>query len=255
MTVLGDGAGAAAPITPSPGPFSSPGLAPGGVCSVLRTPVPISAKAVTHPPGLCTSPRPHPAGLRTWPEPGSPQVASCCLCGGPRCRTTGSTAGAGLRQSTACPRPGHAARGKIYRLSELGPEVSRGQKVHFGEVTVHFFQSNEAIICESSRFAGYSLEAEQGTATGSERTGRSPLPFRICHSTGPKNKYTTHRNMTRGCCCCGAVSPELGEMRLGCKGTLPGRATLRDVAASLGWKVTEDGQKLGDAEKLAAEFK
>lgn len=83
-------------------------------------------------------------------------------------------------------------------MSELGPEVSRGQKVHFREVTVHFFQSNEAIICESGCFAGYSLEAELGAATGSERTGRSPLPVHMCHSTGPKNKYTTHRKRTPG---------------------------------------------------------
>lgn len=161
------------------------------------------------------------------------QPPGSILCGGPQCRTMGSSASAGLRQSTACPRPGHAARGKIYRLSEPGPEVSRGQKVHFREVTVHFFQSNEAIICESGRFAGYSLEAEQGTATGSERTGRSPLPFCICHSTGPKNKYTTHRNMMRGRHCCGAVSSRLGEMRLRRQGKLPGSAMLRDVAASL----------------------
>lgn len=226
-----------------------------GVCSTIRTPVPVSAKAVTPCAWALHIPQASSCRAQDLAGANSPQAALCCLHGGPQCRTMGSTAGAGLWQSTACPRLGRAARGKIYRLSEPGPEVSRGQKVHFGEVTVHFFQSNEAIICESGRFAGYSLEAKQGTATSSERTGRSPLPFRICHSTGPKNKYTTHRNMTQGHRCCGAVSPELGEMRLGHKGTLPGSAVLRDVAASLGWKVTKDGQKLGDAEKLAAEFK
>lgn len=144
-----------------------------------------------------------------------------------------------LQQSTACPCPSRAVRGKIYRLSELGPEVSRGQKVHFGEVTVHFFQSNEAIICESGRFAGYSLEAERGTATGSERTGRSPLPFRICHSTGPQKqihhtqKYDAGLSLLQGC-----VTGAEGR-----KGKLPGSAVLRDVTAALGWKVTKDGQK------------
>lgn len=44
-------------------------------------------------------------------------------------------------------------------------------------------------------------------------------------------------------------------MRLRRKGKLLGSAILGDVAASLGWEVTEDGQKLGDAEELAAEFK
>lgn len=42
-----------------------------GGCSTTRTPVPVSAKAVTCAPGLCASPGLHPAGLRTWPEPGS----------------------------------------------------------------------------------------------------------------------------------------------------------------------------------------
>lgn len=141
----------------------------------------------------------------------------------------GSGSGTALGSQSSCPRPA-VPRGKIYRLSEPGPEVSRGQKVHFSEVTVHFFQSNEAIICESGRCAGASLEAERGTAAGAERTGRSPLPFAICHSTGLENKYTTHRNVPQGRPCCG-----LGR-GMGWEGM---------EVPWCGCKVTEDGQKSG----------
>lgn len=44
-------------------------------------------------------------------------------------------------------------------------------------------------------------------------------------------------------------------MRWGGKVALPGSALLRGVTAALGWKVTENGQKMGDAKELAAEFK
>lgn len=82
-----------------------------------------------------------------------------------------------------------------------------------------------------------------------------PFPFTFAIQQAPKNKYTTHRNMTWACHRCRAVSPGLGEMRLRGKEKPPGSVVLRDVAVSLGRKVTEDRQKLGDAEKLAAKFK
>lgn len=186
----------------------------------MGTPVPISARAVT----LVPIPRALPAGS------------------GPGWSRGSSWSGPGTApgSQSSCPRPA-VPRGKIYRLSEPGPEVSRGQKVHFSGVTVHFFQSNEAIICESGRWAGESLEAEQGTAPGSERTGRSPLPFAICHSTGPENKYTTHRNGTR---CCGLGQRHRGGM--GWKGTVPGSAGIRDVAG----KALRMGRNRGVLRKL-----
>lgn len=61
--------------------------------------------------------------------------------------------------------------------------------------------------------------------------------------------------MMRGWRCCSVLSPELEEMRWGEKVALPGSALLRGVTAALGWKVTEDVQKMGDAKELAAEFK
>lgn len=200
VTALGDGAGASNIIFHSPSvPRTLEGLAAAWGHGAS------SARAVT---GCCPCP-----GLIV---PGQGWVQPRGSSAGP------GTAAPALGSPSCCPRPGRA-EGKIYRLSEPGPEVSRGHKVHFSEVTVHFFQSNEAIICESGRFAGSSLEGEQGTGAGSERTGRSPLPFRICHSTGPENKHSTHRNMAQAA----AGTPGQGGMQR--EG--PGSAVVGDVAA------------------------
>lgn len=200
----------------------------------MGTPDPISARAVT----LVPIPRAGPAGSGPGWSPGA---------------APGTSPGTAPGSQSSCPRPA-VPRGKIYRLSEPGPEVSRGHKVHFSEVTVHFFQSNEAIICESGRWAGESLEAEQGTAPGSERTGRSPLPFAIRHSTGPENKYTTHSNVTRGrpaLLRAGTAAP--GEDGMEGDEGWDGRGRSLEVPGSgCAWKVTEDGQRSGGAEEVAA---
>lgn len=74
----------------------------------VEDPVPVSAKAVTHVPGLCKPPEPHPAELRTWLERDSPQAASC----------------AGVRN--AGPWAAAPALGSGRALPALAPAMPRG---------------------------------------------------------------------------------------------------------------------------------
>jgi len=172
-----------------------------------------------------------------------------------RCRSKAALPALGSGRALPALAPAVLRGGRFTGCQSWGQRSAGVRKSISARSLSTSFNLMKPLFVKAAALLAIPLKLSKGTATGSERTGRSPLPFRNCHSTGPKNKYATHRNMTRGCRCCRAVLPGPGEAKSGCKGTLPGSAVLRDVAASLGRKVTGDGQKLGDAEKLAAELK
>lgn len=255
VTLLGDGTGATTPITPFPVPFSSPGPAPHGPCSTLRAPDPISAKAMTHVPRICASPGPHPAGTGPGHSQAAPRqhraacagvcdaklwAAPLALCSG-RALPALAAAVPGEGRFTGCHSQGQRSAGVRKSISERSLSTS--------------FNLMKPLFVKAAALLAIPLKPIRAQRPALKEQEGVPFPFTFAIQQAPKNKYTTHRNMTWDRHRCRAVSPGPGEMKLRGKEKLPGSAMLRDVAVSLGRKVTEARQKLGDAEKLAAKFK